>query len=1126
LIKKTSVYCFCFVLLLSPLFLKAQIANNTSLVGTVTDPNGGLVSGGKVTAVEESTKVQSVATTNAYGYYAITFIQPGTYDITVEQSGFKTMTKTGIVVPIDQAVRTDFGLQLGSTESVVTVSAFMAPMATDDATLGVTFGTRAVEDLPISSHNALEVAAVASNVYIESGTNYQGNPPGEAFLGAGQRYIQNSLSLDGVSIMNDLITTTPDHPAADMIAATQMQSGNYTAQYGSYLGIHINLVSKSGTNELHGAVYDYVENTALNANVFTAAPGSKKQVLHYNQYGFEVGGPVYIPKLYNGRDKTFFFGSYEKLNQIGQGSSIVSALTPAMESGNFSAPGIPQIFDPSTGQPYPNNQIPAAELATASAAIAKKYEAYMVTPNLPGIANNLNNAYPSTLIIQQSIDRVDENIGENNKLFFRYYLQNLRFVNGSNFAANASSGPADSRNYGFGYTRIITPNLINDLHLGVNKLIAENLNYWYTNGLKGAGTSLGIPGFKGDTLYNNPGVPVLTVANFTGVGNAGSNWFQDDRTYDLYEQLSYTKGRHNIMAGAEFRRLTLGREATNDPVGVINFSATTCKPGLSGACSAPLVSSGYSAADFVLGYVNSDTTPIDTIKGSVGEWRDGFFALDHWEAFPKLTLDYGLRYDLPTAPYSLNGYGRLLNDAQTALIPATTATSGATYTPTPGYKFTPTQFDNWGPRLGLAYRFTDRTVLRGGFGFYYNANQLNTYTLLTSNYPFAAAVNYSTTAANPMTFTNPTPGAGTVAPVAGTPGTYVSAYTPEPNMKTQRSYQWNADVGQELWQGSAFELQYLGSHTLHLDRSYYANEPINPVNTTIKSLNSQRPNQLFGSIRVFQEDEYSHYNELTAILRQRESHGFSGQLSYTWSHDLDLGTDSNDGGTTSQQYNPGADYGDANWDVRNRVVGEFTYAMPTLAGMNIINREALGGWHASAIANFQSGMPFTVSMSSSTIAAGVDQGTQRPSWVHFERANCNLKNAYVGLSHSSASCIDESAYTTAVNYSTGAVGYGDVRRNSLVGPGFQYANLAVFKDFPIWERVNFQFRAEAYNVFNHPSGANPLSSGLTINTTKGSCATSSCLVFPSGYGNITGVQSVPGTFSGARILQLSGKLIF
>ena len=216
---------------------------------------------------------------------------------------------------------------------------------------------------------------------------------------------------------------------------------------------------------------------------------------------------------------------------------------------------------------------------------------------------------------------------------------------------------------------------------------------------------------------------------------------------------------------------------------------------------------------------------------------------------------------------------------------------------------------------------------------------------------------------------------------------------------------------------------------------------------------------------------------------------------------------------------------------RSRVVAEFTYAMPTLSGMNTIERETLGGWHASAIVNIQSGMPFTVAMSSSTTAAGVDQGLQRPSWVHAERANCNLKNAYVGLSHSTASCIDETAYKTAVNYSTGAVGYGNIQRNSLFGPGLQYENLAVFKDFSIWERLKFQFRAEAFNVFNHPSGMNPQSgatsssSGLNISTT-GACASVSCLVFPGGFGTITGVQQVPGTFSGARILELAGKVIF
>jgi outer membrane receptor protein involved in Fe transport len=1113
------------VFLASPILLRAQIGNSTSLVGTALDSSGLPIAGAQVTAVEESTKVKSTATTNSEGYYAITFLVPGTYDITVEEKGFKKVTKTGVVVPVDLAVRTDFALPVGSADIDVTVVANTPPMSTDDASLAETFDQKTVEELPLASHNAMDAAATLSNVYVGSKTSYQGNPPGEDIEGAGQREIQNSISLDGVSIMNNLISTTPDHPAADMVSEVQVQSGNYSAQYGSYLGLHVNMVSRSGTNALHGEGYDYVENTALNAFPFTASVGSKKPVLHFNQWGFNLGGPVYLPKLYNGRDKTFFFGSFEKLGQIGQGSGIVSVLTPAMESGDFSATGIPQIYDPTTGKPYPNNQIPAAELNTPSAQIAKKYEAYMVAPNLPGIANNLNTSYPSNLIIKQSIDRIDENIGDKIKLFGRYYWQNLTFISGTAFPADASNGPTNSRNFAFGYTHTLTPHLVNDLHLGVNKLIAENLNYWYTAGLTQAGTQLGIPGFTGDTQYGNPGVPVLSISNFQGVGNSGSNWFQDDRTYDLYEQLTYVRGRHSISVGAEFRRITLGREATNNPLGQISFSATTCTPNSTGACAGPLVSSGYSAADFVLGYANNDTTPIDTIKGSVGEWRDGFFALDNWQVSPKLTLNYGLRYDLPTAPYSLNGYGRLLNDAQTALIPTSSATLGSTYTPTPGFKFGSAQLDNVGPRLGFDYRITGMTVVRGGAGFYYNPNQLNTYTLLTSNYPFAAAVNYNTLAANPLTFTNTTPGAGSAPPVAGQPGTYVAAYTPEPNLKTQRSYQWNLDFGQELWRGAAAELQYVGSHSLHLDRSFYDNEPINPVNTTLKSFNSQRPNQLFGSIRVFQEDEYSHYNALTVILRQREFHGLAGQFSYTWSHDLDLSSDSNNGGTTSQQYNIAADYGNANWDVRNRFVAEFTYALPKFSTANLLTRETIGGWHLAALVNIQAGMPFTVSMSNSTTAAGVDQGTERPSFVHATSAHCNLKNAYKPLSGNSNSCIDETAYTTAVNYSAGLVGYGNIHRNSLTGPGFQYENLAVFKDFPVFERAKIQFRSEAFNLFNHPSGANPSSGGLGIST-SGACAAASCLTFPGGYGQITSVQQVPGSFSGARLLELSGKLIF
>lgn len=275
--------------------LHAQVANNTALVGTVLDPSGRPIANATVNAVEEGTKVTYPGKTNSNGYYSITFITPGTYDITTTDEGFSQITKTGVIVPIDQAVRTDFSLQVGSTSTAITVSAATPPIATDDATLGETFDTKAVEDLPLMGHNALEIAATASNVTIGPSSSYSGVPPGEDFIGAGQREIQSSMNLDGVSIMNNLISLAAARPSSDMIAEVQMQSGNYSAQYGSYLGLHVNLVSKSGTNDLHGTVYDYIQNTALNAHQFFDPIGSPKQIQHYNQYGFGVGGPVSVP---------------------------------------------------------------------------------------------------------------------------------------------------------------------------------------------------------------------------------------------------------------------------------------------------------------------------------------------------------------------------------------------------------------------------------------------------------------------------------------------------------------------------------------------------------------------------------------------------------------------------------------------------------------------------------------------------------------------------------------------------------------------------------------------------------------------------------------------------------------
>ena len=1146
---KKVIVC-SLIILLSPLLMRAQVANNTSLVGTVQDPSGSPISGSQVVAVEESTKVTSAATTNNSGYYAITFILPGTYDITVEEGGFKKLTKTGVVVPVDQAVRTDFTLTVGSADTSITVTANTPPMSTDDATLGETISAGQVQDLPVQGHNALEEAALTSNVIIGSKTSYSGNPPGVDFIGAGQRETQNEQTLDGVTIMNNLGNVTATRPSADMVSEVQMQSGNYTAQYGAYLGVHINLVSKNGTNQLHGAAYDYIKNTAFDAHNFFDSPTQAKTPLNYNQYGFDVGGPVWIPKLYNGHDKTFFFGAYEKINQKVTTTGTTTVMTPAMEGNGTAYPGegdfsallalaTPiQLTDPYTGLPYPNNVIPASEINTGTAAIAQKYQAYVPGPNVSGVNNNLYNVpYANSLFIRQTLERVDENIGEHVKLFGRFHWQDLTYINGNEVPVSAGYGPANSRNYVIGYTHMITPTLVNDFRIGLNTFLTDAVNYWYENGLKGAGTALGIPGFNYDTTQGQPGVPNVQVTSAGGmsIGNNGTNWFQDDRAIDAYDQVSYTRGKHNYMACIEFRRLETGRIATNESLGEFTFNGTV---------------TGYGAADFELGLPNSVETPPDSIKGSVAEWRDGFFALDNWQVTPKLTINYGLRYDLPTVPFSLNGFTRIMNVAQTELLPTSSANSAASWTPVPGLKLGSATHDNWGPRLGFAYRPFEKTVVRGGGGFFYNANQLNSFTLLTSNnYPFGATFTFSDaqgTAANPLSFTNPTPGTATASAVTGTctpKCTYGSAVTYDPRNKTQRSYQWNVSVGEELWKGAAIEAQYVGSHSLDLDISQYDNEPneiapgsvfSQPTKVSVNSAQGScgqatclvRPNQLFGSIRDLRDLAYSHYNGLNVILRQRLSNGFSGQFSYTWSHDLDISSDSNGGGTATDPYYIPYDYGNSNWDIRHRFVGVLTYNLPALKGASSLVQEAIGGWQLNDVLNLQTGEPFNVTLGYNS--AGLSTGTERPSWVHKPFSTCNQKNEL--RAGSAASCIDSDAYTlpvaqeTLVSGSTSLIqsynyAFGNTARNYLHGPGFTYDNFSIFKDFPILERAKFQLRLEAQNVTNHPSAANP-------NSSLGAASLTGTAVSTSNFGTITSVQTIPGEVTGARVVSFAGKFIF
>src|SRR5580700_10393673 len=1018
----------------------AQLATTTSLVGTVTDSSGKLIPNAKVTATESRTLDIYNTTTNAQGNYTFEFVRVGVYSITVEQPGFQKVTKTGIVVDVDQTVRTDFALSVGTVSQSVTVEALVSAIKTDDAAISEILGTRNVAELPLNGRDAMSLATSTPGVLPGIKSSATGTPPGEDFNGAGTREIQNEMTLDGISIMNNLITTTPTRPMVESISEVEVQTGTYSAQYGAYLGVHINMVTKSGTNDLHGALVEFIRNQVLDARTFftlptPANPTASKPPLRQNQFGAEFDGPVVIPKLYNGRDKTFFMASYGGFRLVQKATQLSTELPAAFFTGNFS--GVPAtsitggaIKDPLNGNaPFPGNIIPASRISP----VVLKLQQYYPAANLPGLASNYSVPVPTTISTDQTVDRIDQNLGDKIRLYARADYQNEAVFGGNAVPTNAATTPVTDSNYTVGYTETLTPNLVNDLRVGRNYFSTATLNPFSVGKQTSAGTDLGIPGFTGDSIFNNPGIPDFNITGFNGLANASTNWYQNDSTAQLSEQISWSHGAHNIMAGMEFRRLATGRAAVNSARGGFTFNGTL---------------TGYAPADFILGLPQSFTTPGPEVRGRVAEWRDGFFVLDKWQITRKFTLDYGLRYELPTVAYTINGNATELNPNQTALVGGT-----------PGYHFTGPNHADWAPRLGLAYRITDKTVFRAGAGIYYNPNQTNSYTFLNTNPPYTTILTCSWSAGlTPPSLANPfTTG---VCPSAPTAGTIV---TDPWNQPSPRMNQWSAGLERQFWSGGGLEVQYLGSHSYHLDRSFYNNTPLQPGPG---SVNSRRPNPLFGVIRTINDDEVANYESLSAIFRQRMTHGLQMNANYTWSHTLDVTTDSNGGGTPLIPCTWKDDYGNSNWDIRHRFVASFVYDIPFFHVGNPILKGMFSNWQANAIITIQTGIPFNVTTGTDT-ANTASSGTYRPDLVHAPTDNCG-RGHLIG-------CIDATAFTVSDLYpiSPNNYAYGNAGRNLLFGPGSETVNFSLFKNFPIKERLQFQIRFETFALFNHTNFSPP-----------------------------------------------------
>jgi Carboxypeptidase regulatory-like domain/TonB dependent receptor-like, beta-barrel len=1029
----------------------AQLASQTALVGTVTDSSGLVLPGASVVAVNVGTRDTYEATTNAEGDYYIQFVKPGKYEISVTVTGFQTFKATGVDVASNQVVRTNAVMQVGGVNESVTVESRAQVLDTDRATVSETIGQRAIVELPLSGRNVWSLASTTPGVL--------GGVTGDIglnFRGAGQREIQNSLSLDGINTSANLLAATSMRPIADAVTEVQVQTGSTSAEYGSYLGVHINVVTKSGTNTPHGSLFYFLQDDALDARghfenrAIPANPRNRKQ------FGAQFDGPVFIPKFYDGRNRTFFMGAYEGVRGEAITSPFANVPTPLMRQGNFSEVTTP-ITNPFTGQPFPGNIIPASMLSQTSQKLLQYYPA----ANLTGTANNWQGPSPNTDNVDQFLTRVDQNIGNKIRLNLRYNWHDSfgRNVFNNAIPATQVTQPRVNNNWLGGYTHTLKPNLVNDFRIGYHRVNFDTLNPFAVDGPADAGASLGIPGFDGDVKYNNPGLPSINVSNFASLGAAGTNWYQFDTTFQVSNVLAYSVSAHNLRAGFDLRRLATGRRAANDPRGLFSFTNDI---------------TGYAMAAFMLGLPRTVIPPTDQIQGHVGGWRNGFFVNDVWQPSRNLTLSLGLRYELNTPVQTYEGLATMLAEDLETIIPVTL--------PSVGFEFHEPNYKDIAPRLGATYRLSEKTVVRAGFGIYFNPNQMNSFTFLTNNPPLAAVTTYTNSSTNPtLSFDHPT---GVVGP-AGRP----DMISPTRELPNARKDQWSFDLQRELWRNTALDLQYVGSNTSHLDRSFFNNTPTPGPG----DIDPRRPSQKFRSRRMIQNDLIADYDAISVILRKRMSHGIQADAHYTWSRTRDMATHSNSGGATMDNYDIWRDYGPSNWDIPHRFVASYLYDVPFLKdSSNAFLKYVVAGWQVSGVTTAQSGSPVNVTISADR--ANIGTGLQRPDLVGpVPSLNCVPDPA---RPPQLMNCFDASAFALPAQFT-----FGSASRNLLRGPKFVNTDLSLMKNV-IVGGATFQIRVEMFNIFNTVNWGNP-------NATLDNAA----------FGRISSAGAM-------RQVQLGGKLLF
>ena len=1076
-------------LLLVAIFAASALAQAVSgtILGSVTDPSGAAVTGAKITLSQKATGVSRTITSDAGGEYIVPSLPIGLYNITVEMAGFSKLAVNDIQLGVDQKARIDLALKVGQATETIQIEGTVPLIQTDSSDLSGTINESQIKNLPLNGRDFVQLTRTLPGVLRGiPGANIDGAGSlawraSASFSANGMRTRDNNFLLDGVDNNETWLNSVVIFPSIDALAEFKVQTSTYSAEFGRSSGGVVNIQIKSGQNDFHGNAFEFLRNDALDANdFFNNKNGRKKPPFKQNQFGGTLGGRIY-------RDKTFFFGDYQG-GRIRDGKTYLSTVpTLKMRAGDFSEL-TRVIYDPVAKTAFAGNIIPAGMIDPAARKVVDQlYPLPNVTGTVAANGQVINN-YLNNPVLKREDDqfdvKVDHYFSEKNHAFVRYSFERTnRFLPatlphgdaGTTFGAG--NGLIRGQSLAINDTHTISPSWLNEFRFGASRISFKVTSIDYGTNLA---NTVGIPGVNiTDTATAMTQIAFTPgdIRNLGANGNQPLLTFLD--TFQFFDNVTHTKGAHTIKIGASLTKRRRNIFNVDSIVGNFNFNQnlTSNCAGIASGCTLNSAT-GFSFASFMLGYASSVTRGL--MQGVYGERRPeyGAYVQDDWRINSKLTMNLGLRYDL-FVPY-VEQYDRQSNfDVTTGrfVVASDSATIGGVKV---GRYLQTIPKKDFAPRFGFAYDVfgTAKTVVRGGYGIFWNNPLTGTSSSKAINPPFLLSNAQTTTYLPSFKLSAGIPAPPALNPAAIPTGTTRSIF--ETNFKDGYAQQWNLNLAQQLSKNYALEMSYVGSKGTHLVAKMDINQARPVVGVSDPNIN--RPFiTLAPGLRGLSQGQsrgYSNHHALLMKFSSRFSNGLQFLNSYTFGKTIDVVSDTE--GTVQNAYDFKRDRAVSDFDIKHTFSSSWTYDLPVGKGKllntgdSVFVDKLLGGWQLSGIFLARTGLPFSVNQAVGVASTGTGN-----------RPNRLASGILVSPT------IDRWFDLTSFQVVPDATGtYGNSGRNILRGPKQVNVDFSLVKITKFRDRFEHQFKVEFFNAFNHAQFANP---GNTIGT--GTAGVISSLLF-------------------------------